>query len=98
MRASDLADKKRDFGRCEQQGKKVYKRLFTKIHRNVVTNYKWLVTAGTEGLSMATQAQTIYTPVFKKPKIYGGKAEHPECRMRGQAQRTISHYKWTYFS
>lgn len=68
LRVSDLADKKRDLADVNSREKKVYKRLFTKIHRNTVTNYKWLVTAGTESLSMATQAQTIYTLVFEKIK------------------------------
>lgn len=47
---------------------------------------------------MAPQAQAMHTVMLKK-EIYGGRAEHPEYRMRGQARRTSqSHYKWVYFS
>lgn len=51
------------------------------------------------GLSQKGHREFNYGPTgtgylqryVKKKKIYDGNAEHPECRMRGQAQRTINH-------
>lgn len=69
-----------------------------KVYRDILQKFMemWLQIIG--GLSQKGHREfkyghtgTGYLHSYVKKKIYGGKAEVPECRMRGQAQRTFNH-------